>query len=104
MVGKRSCIERMTRDSTVPSPTPASNRRTAGGRGWMLPSSSATRWWTTHFSLQVWTNRRYFWRLSKNRKLRSGVSAACPEGGRAGAGAEGVEAAGADAPDDDDAA
>ena len=27
----------------MPSPTPASNTRTAGGRGWMLASSSATR-------------------------------------------------------------
>ena len=29
-------MARITRVSTVPSPTPASNRRTAGGRGWML--------------------------------------------------------------------
>src|SRR5215471_10416870 len=72
MVGKRSCIARITRLSTEPSPTPASNRRTAGGRGWMLASSSETRWATTHFSLQVFTNKRYFCRLSKKRKLRCG--------------------------------
>ena len=34
-------MARSTRSSTVPSPTPASNIRTAGGRGWMLASSSA---------------------------------------------------------------
>src|ERR1700743_3014103 len=64
----------MTRVSTVPSPTPASKMRTAGGRGWMLASSSATRCATTHFSLQVLTNSRYFWRLSKKRKFFSGFS------------------------------
>src|SRR6187401_1810796 len=53
MLGNRSCIERSERTSTEPSPTPASNTRTAGGRGWMLPSSSATRLATTHFSEQV---------------------------------------------------
>ena len=72
MCGKRSCIERITRTSTEPSPTPASNTRTAGGRGWMLPSSSVTRLATTHFSEQVLTNSRYFCRLSKKRKLRCG--------------------------------
>ena len=72
MLGKRSCIERITRDSTEPSPTPASNTRTAGGRGWMLCSSSETRLATTHFSEQVLTNSRYFCRLSKKRKLRCG--------------------------------
>ena len=72
MVGKRSCMARITRTSTVPSPTPASNTRTAGGRGWMLASSSETRCATTHFSLQVFTNSRYFCRLSKKRKLRAG--------------------------------
>ena len=30
-----------------------------------------TRSATTHFSLQVVTKSRYFWRLSKKRKLRS---------------------------------
>src|ERR1700745_536100 len=74
MVGKRSCMARITRTSTLPSPTPASNRRTAGGRGWMLASSSETRWATTHFSLQVLTNSRYFWRLSKKRKIGSPVA------------------------------
>src|SRR3982751_5871593 len=44
-------------------------------RGWMLPSSSATRLATTHFSEQVLTNSRYFCRLSKNRKFRCGSSA-----------------------------
>src|SRR5436190_19964943 len=62
----------MTRASTVPSPMPASNRRTAGGRGWIWPSSSPTRRAMTSFSLQVLTKRRYFWRLSKKRKLVSG--------------------------------
>src|SRR5713226_5847458 len=65
-------MARIVRSSTVPSPTPASNRRSAGGRGWMLASSSETRWATTHFSLQVLTNSRYFCRLSKKRKLRCG--------------------------------
>src|ERR1700754_2310035 len=81
---KRSCIERITRVSTEPSPTPASNTRTAGGRGWMLPSSSETRLATTHFSLQVCTNSRYFCRLSKKRKLRCGSSLS-PAGGGTGA-------------------
>jgi len=51
---------------------PASNRRTAGGCGWMWPSSRPTRRATTSFSLQVLTNSRYFWRLSKKRKFFSG--------------------------------
>ena len=62
--GKAVCIARMVRDSTVPSPMPASNSRSAGGRGWMLASSMRNRWATTHFSLQVVTNSRYFCRLS----------------------------------------
>src|SRR6201989_3009314 len=74
MVGKRSCIERITRASTVPSPRPASNTRTAGGRGWILASSRSTRLAISHFSLHVLTNSRYFWRLSKKRKLRCGSS------------------------------
>src|SRR6267378_1425569 len=57
MVGKRRCISRITRASTVPSPMPASNSRTAGGWGWMCPSSRPTRRATTSFSLQVLTNR-----------------------------------------------
>jgi len=58
--------------------TPASNTRTAGGRGWMLASSKCDPVGDTHFSLQVLTNNRYFCRLSKKRKLRcgSGVPAA----------------------------
>src|ERR1700749_4749141 len=72
MCGKRPCMLRSTFDSTVPSPTPASNTRTAGGRGWMLCSSSETRFATTHFSEQVLTNSRYFCRLSKKRKLGCG--------------------------------
>src|SRR5882757_7728313 len=67
-------MARMTRASTVPSPTPASNTLTAGGRGWILASSMPTRCATTHFSLQVLTNSRYFWRLSKKRKFFSGFS------------------------------
>src|SRR3979409_1506503 len=65
-------MARSTRSCTVPSPTPASNMRSAGGRGWTLASSSPTRLATTHFSLQVLTNSRYFCRLSKKRKLRCG--------------------------------
>jgi hypothetical protein len=38
----------------------------------MLDSSSATRSAITRFSLQVWTNSRYFCRFSKNRKLPRG--------------------------------
>src|ERR1700739_3267185 len=72
MCGKRPCIRRITRDRTVPSPTPASNTRSAGGRGWMLESSSPTRSAITRFSLQVWTKSRYFWRFSKKRKLPLG--------------------------------
>src|SRR6187551_1425393 len=72
MCGKRPCIERRTRVSTVPSPTPASKMRTAGGRGWIDDNSSATRDATTRFSEQVCTKSRYFWRLSKKRKLRVG--------------------------------
>src|SRR5258706_14465527 len=56
-------MARMTRASTVPSPTPASKTLTDGGRGWILASSMPTRCATTHFSLQVLTNSRYFWRL-----------------------------------------
>src|SRR5215831_12063360 len=60
---------------------PASNSRTDGGRGWILTSSCPTRWATTHFSLQVFTNSRYFWRLSKKRKLRWGsCGAGCGRG------------------------
>src|SRR5712671_3079919 len=33
MVGKRACSARITRDKTVPSPTPASKIRSAGGVG-----------------------------------------------------------------------
>ena len=40
----------------------------------MLPSSSATRSAITRFSLQVWTNSRYFCRFSKNRKLPPGIA------------------------------
>src|SRR5262249_1654572 len=69
----------MTRASTVPSPTPASNTRTAGGRGWILVSSNATREAISHFSEQVFTNSRYFCRLSKKRKLRCGSSVASPD-------------------------
>src|SRR5216684_4626458 len=43
MVGKRACTARITRDSTVPSPTPASKIRSAGGDGCRLPSSSEIR-------------------------------------------------------------
>ena len=87
MVGKRSCIVRITRASTVPSPTPASNTRTAGGRGCRLASSRPTRLAISHFSEQVFTNSRYFCRLSKKRKLRLGSSPACPDatGGAGGA-------------------
>src|SRR5882757_5329270 len=72
MWGKRPCIARITRASTVPSPTPASNTRSAGGRGCRLDSSSATRSAITRFSLQVWTNSRYRWRFSKKRKFALG--------------------------------
>ena len=60
MWAKRSCMARITRTSTVPSPTPASKTRTAGGRGWIWASSSETRLATSHFSLQVLTKSRYF--------------------------------------------
>src|SRR5258707_12153853 len=68
MVGKRACSDRITRDSTVPSPTPASKIRRAGGGGCRLASSSEILFATSVFSLQVETNSRYFCRLSKNRK------------------------------------
>src|SRR5712672_1909466 len=38
----------------------------------MLASSRATRSAITRFSLQVWTNSRYFCRFSKKRKLPLG--------------------------------
>src|SRR5690242_13928269 len=63
----------MTRVSTVPSPTPASKMRTAGGFGWILASSRLTRSAMIHFSPHVFTKSRYFWRLSKNRN-----SFSCP--------------------------
>src|SRR4029079_19203544 len=68
MVGKRACTARITLDSTVPSPTPASKMRSAGGAGCRLPSSSEMRLPTSDFSLHVETHSRYFWRLSKKRK------------------------------------
>ena len=68
------CIARIRRARTVPSPTPASNKRTEGGVGRMLPSSWATRSPIIHFSEQVLTNIRYFCRLSKNLKFVSGGS------------------------------
>src|SRR5258705_11246896 len=77
MVGKRACSDRITRDSTVPSPTPASKIRSAGGVGCRLPSSSEILFATSVFSLQVETNSRYFCRLSKNRK----PAGAAPGGG-----------------------
>jgi hypothetical protein len=55
---------RSSRDSTVPSPMPASNTRSAGGVGRRWESSSAARWAIAVFSLQVFTKARYFWRLS----------------------------------------
>ena len=55
---------------------PASNRRTAGGSGCRWASSMPTRRATTSFSQQVLTNSRYFWRLSKKRKLRDGAPSA----------------------------
>src|ERR1017187_7506839 len=84
MVGKRACIARSARLRTVPSPTPASKTRTAGGRGLILPSSIATRLATTHFSLHVLTKRRYFCRLSKKRKLACPLPASAPEDRRVG--------------------
>ena len=48
----------------------------------MLASSSATRLATTHFSLQVLTNSRYFCRLSKKRKLRCGSRSPAGDRGR----------------------
>src|SRR5579872_6742711 len=83
MVGKRACSARSTRDSTVPSPTPASKIRSAGGVGCKLPSSSEILFATSVFSLQVETKRRYFWRLSKKRKPGGAtlVPAKAPIGG-----------------------
>src|SRR5581483_9202693 len=87
MVGKRACSARMTRDSTVPSPTPASKMRSAGGVGCKLPSSSEILFATSVFSLQVETKRRYFWRLSKKRKPGGAalVAAKAPLAGLVGA-------------------
>src|SRR5262245_50812156 len=45
----------------------------------MLASSSSTRDAISHFSEQVFTNSRYFCRLSKKRKLRCGSSLAAPD-------------------------
>src|SRR5215468_899915 len=76
MVGKRACSARITRDSTVPSPTPASNSRSAGGDGCSVDNSSEIRLAISVFSLQVDTNKRYFCRLSKKRKPGGAMSAA----------------------------
>ena len=67
-VGNRRCRSRNTWLSTMPLPVPASNTRSAGGRGTMWPSSRPIRAATSAFSLVVITNSRYFSRLSKNRK------------------------------------
>src|ERR1700742_4988419 len=74
MVGNRACSARITRDSTVPSPTPASKIRSAGGVGCKPPSSREIRLATSVFSLQGETNNRYFCRLSKNRKPAGAIS------------------------------
>ena len=66
-VGRRRCMSRNTWLSTMPLPVPASNIRTAGGRGTMRPSSRPIRAATSAFSLVVITNSRYFSRLSKKR-------------------------------------
>src|SRR5229473_2157366 len=103
MVGKRACSARITRESTVPSPTPASKIRSAGGVGCRLPSSREIRCATSVFSLQVETNSRYFCRLSKNRKPAGATSAAAAPfsgfpagGGDSVLGADGDEGAGGD--------
>jgi hypothetical protein len=54
----------MTRVSTVPSPIPASNIRSAGGVGRNKVISCAARRAMADFSLQVVMKARYFWRLS----------------------------------------
>jgi hypothetical protein len=51
-------------DSTVASPMPASNSRSAGGFGFSSASSREARSATFHFSVVVLTNARYFCRLS----------------------------------------
>ena len=64
--------------SASPAPAPCRRRRrrripaapAAADAGWT--SSSATRSAITRFSLQVWTNSRYFCRFSKKRKLPRG--------------------------------
>src|SRR5260221_12545368 len=94
MVGKRACSARITRDKTVPSPTPASKIRSAGGAGCRLPSSSEILFAISVFSLQVETNRRYFCRLSKNRK--PAVPASFAAGAPLSGPADGVGLLGAD--------
>src|SRR5580704_17213413 len=98
MVGKRACSARITRDSTVPSPTPASKIRSAGGDGCRLPSSSEIRLATSVFSLQVETNKRYFCRLSKNRKPAGATLAVAMAPLTACAAADDLVRAGADTP------
>jgi hypothetical protein len=63
----------------------------------MFASSIATRLATTAFSEQVLTKSRYFWRLSKKRKLRSCAAADAGAACRTGAGAA-TGAVDADAP------
>jgi hypothetical protein len=62
------------------SPHTGVKQRSAGGFGEIFSNSMVTRLATTHFSLQVLTNIKYFCRLSKNRKFvwpsASGVLAA----------------------------
>ena len=76
--GRKASMQRpaLPADNTVPSPTPASKIRSAGGDGCKLPSSSEIRLATSVFSLQVETNSRYFCRLSKNRKPAGWMSVA----------------------------
>ena len=70
MAGQRVCIWRSTRFSKVPSPAPAWNTRSAGGRGASRSNSRPMRLAVSCFSLQVVVNSRYFSRLSTNRTGR----------------------------------
>src|SRR3981081_3225704 len=98
MVGKRACSARITRDSTVPSPTPASKIRSAGGGGCRVPSSRENRCATSVFSLQVATKRRDVCRLAKNRKPAGAAAGTAAPFSDSPAGGDSVLGADGDAP------
>jgi len=58
------------RDSTVPSPTPASNSRSGGGDGCSVDQFERARLAISVFSLQVETEQQIFLAVVEKRKTR----------------------------------